>query len=534
MAVRIDASPDYVGRSASLPAPPPVTMAGWAQFVNDRNNFSSLCALTASPRANGQLCLQTAADGTSVNLWYDSTAIGVLEPATGFSITIGTPFFWALVAEGTGANQVKAYFRNRGSNTFDTSFVATTGLGASFTPVLMRFGNADTNEFMDGRLWNIKVWDRALTAKELLAESFYRHVVYPASLHLHYLLQGDADTFDYSGNGRTATFSGGLATEPATGNHGLWVPRRQIVVARGAGGAAVALAGAAVASASASAALTHAVPLQGAALSSAVAAGALSLSVNLSGNAFVAAVAAAQMAHGVPLAGSASAGASGAGALSGGISLAGDAIATANAAAILTLSVALSGDAIARATANAEIAHGVPLAGAASAGSQAAGALSITAVLTGSASAAAVAAGQLAHGVPLSGAAVAGAQGSASLQGTAPLSGDAIAGAQAAGTLTLVVPLTAQAVANALANGALSVSVNLTGAAIARALAGGELTILADVHLQGSAVANAAGAASLSVVSNSVRPITRTEFRSMRARTTSLASRSRSITFRLN
>lgn len=238
MAVRTDASADYVGRSASLPSPVAVTMCGWADMVVDRGNFSSLCCLTASPRTNGQLCLQTDATGNDVNLWYDSGSIAVTELATGYSAAVGVPFFWALTCEGTSSNQVKAYFRTRGSNTFNVAFTGSTGLGATFTPVLMRFGNADTSEFWNGRLWNIKVWDRALSSKELLAESFYQRVLYPSSLHLHYLLRGAVspidDTYDYSGNGRTATFNGALTTEPATGNHGLWVPRRQIVAARGA------------------------------------------------------------------------------------------------------------------------------------------------------------------------------------------------------------------------------------------------------------------------------------------------------------
>lgn len=229
MAVRIDGSTDYVGRSASLPDPAAVTMAGWADMVVDRANFSSVCCLTASPRTAGQLCLQTASDGNTFNLWYDSGSISVQEPSTGYAAAVGVPFFWALVVEGTGSNQVKAYFRTRGSNTFSTSFTATTGLGATYTPVLMRFGNADTAELWNGRIWNIKVWERALTSKELLVESFYSRVMYPASLHLHYLLANASDDRDYSGNGRTATLNGALTTEAASGNYGLWTPRRKIL-----------------------------------------------------------------------------------------------------------------------------------------------------------------------------------------------------------------------------------------------------------------------------------------------------------------
>lgn len=173
MAVRTDGTTDYVGRAAALPSPVAVTMAGWANMQVDRANFSSICCLTASPRTNGQLCLQTQADGNTFNLWYDSGSIGVQEPSTGYAASVGVPFFWALTCEGTASNQVKAYFRERGSNVFNVAFTATTGLGATFTPVLMRFGNADTTEFWNGDLWNIKVWDRALTQKELLAESFY-------------------------------------------------------------------------------------------------------------------------------------------------------------------------------------------------------------------------------------------------------------------------------------------------------------------------------------------------------------------------
>lgn len=230
MAVRTDGTTDYVGRSASFPDPLAVTMCGWADMVVDRANFSSICCLTASPRTNGQLCLQTAADGNTFNLWYDSASIGAQEPSTGYVAAVGVPFFWALSCGGTGANQVKAYFRTRGSNTFNVSVSGATGIGAGFTPVLMRFGNADTSEFWNGRIWNVKVWDRELSSKELLIESFYRQVMFPANLHLHYQLRNASDTLDYSGNGKTATFNGSLTSEASSGRYGLWTPRRQLFI----------------------------------------------------------------------------------------------------------------------------------------------------------------------------------------------------------------------------------------------------------------------------------------------------------------
>ena len=229
MAVSLDAAADAVLSTASLPSATAYTACGWFVLSTDRNDYSCLIALdnnTGGGSSTGYINVQTDIDGTSLVAYTDSPTGPGYSMASIATLSVGTPFFVAVTAAGTGAADVKVYYRTESQNSFSSGSLN----GVTFTPAQIVFGNSQfTNTFWNGRIWNAKVWDRALSASELLVESYYRRVMFPASINRHWLLSDASDTADYSGNGRSATFNGTLAT--ADGSQGLWKPRtRRITV----------------------------------------------------------------------------------------------------------------------------------------------------------------------------------------------------------------------------------------------------------------------------------------------------------------
>jgi len=172
-------------------------------MVTARNNYSGLFELRES--GSGYLYFGTDIDGTSL-VFFDATGGPSSTIAT---LVAGTPFAWAVTSTGTGAGQTTGYYRAVGSNVWSS---ATYGRGA-FVPAALQIGNDQYSEWFNGRFRDIKCWDRALTADELLVESFYERVKFPTSLNFHWPLRSSTDTGDYSGNGRNPTVGGTLTTE---------------------------------------------------------------------------------------------------------------------------------------------------------------------------------------------------------------------------------------------------------------------------------------------------------------------------------
>jgi hypothetical protein len=226
MAIRLtSASSQSLSRSASLPSSTAYTACGWANRI--------------TTAAWGPLvCLEN--DGTSAyfNLQFDDTNstldFSPYDPVSGTFFTCGskatnTPFFFAVTSAGTAIGDIKVYIRAASAAAFETTYT-NTATWTSFTPATIRFGNDQFSEFLDGTLWNIKVWNRALTAAELLIESYCRRVMFPSSLNFAWPLDNATNltSIDLSGNARPPTL-GGTPTI-ADGQHGLWGPRRRIFI----------------------------------------------------------------------------------------------------------------------------------------------------------------------------------------------------------------------------------------------------------------------------------------------------------------
>lgn len=232
MGVRLDAAGDYLRRTANLPNVASVTIAGWACLDVDKNDFTNICTLEDSAsNAGNSINLITDSDGTTLKIYSGSSAYS----ATLATLTVGTPFFFALT--GGAANAVVGYYRAAGSNTLASVNHASSG----FTSAAMYFGNDSYAYYLNGRLFNLKVWDRVLTPAELLIESFYARPMFPANLNLWAPVNSTADVADRSGNARDLTIGGTLANED--NGVALWVPRRKLFVPAASGGGGLASAG---------------------------------------------------------------------------------------------------------------------------------------------------------------------------------------------------------------------------------------------------------------------------------------------------
>ncbi len=220
MAVRFDAAGDALSRSTSPPNVRAFTVCGWAYALVDSGaNPQPIFAMLDGTLQDGVILYWdntfneisiTVANGGAV---FDATVIAT-SPAT------GTPFFWFATCGGNGVNAVTAGIRTVSANTLTTAQADMDAAIADNTSIT--FADIASAQSFDGRLWNIKAWDRELSQAEILAESFYEKVQFPASLNFHWPLHRHDALVDWSGNGRTPTTGGTLTTED--GEYGLWKP----------------------------------------------------------------------------------------------------------------------------------------------------------------------------------------------------------------------------------------------------------------------------------------------------------------------
>lgn len=170
-------------------------------MTTDTNTYATIAGLNSG---SDYLVLSADSSGTKLELY---NTIG--NSTTGPSITVGTPFFWAVACSGTSAAAYLGYMRNVSAN----ALTAWTYSGRSFTPTQLWIANDAFTEPFNGRVWNVKCWDRVLTADELLVESFYAGLKFPGSINFWWPLATHTDLNDYSGNARGATAGGTLTTE---------------------------------------------------------------------------------------------------------------------------------------------------------------------------------------------------------------------------------------------------------------------------------------------------------------------------------
>lgn len=205
MAIRLDASADYLSRTADLPASTAFTIAGW--FRRRGAGGAAVEVLSGLSRADlSSYYLAYVAGGT---LYVEVN--GAYTAAGAFSSDVW--HFVALSSNGSGAGAAKIRRADVGA----TSLTTTTRAGASFVSQLMVLcGVGDPNYFGNFAVAGAKVWDRELSDSELLSEM---HRLTPASttnlnLWTPMVHNSVANAVkDFSGNGRDWTANGSLTIE---------------------------------------------------------------------------------------------------------------------------------------------------------------------------------------------------------------------------------------------------------------------------------------------------------------------------------
>lgn len=213
MAVRFDATGDYLTRSTNLPAVSLFTIMGWVYISVDKDTYGAFWAYSA-----GLYGFYCGVGGDGVTFVIHPPA-GSPE-TTGNALTVAKWYHIAQVVSGTGANQHNAYVNG---------VLALTGTSAVVSGSLIRLGNtAWGGDYLNGRLAAIKIYSAALTVGEISNEmGFYRPLrttnlnswlpmIHPTTA---------SNVTDQSGNAYDFTGAGALTVED--GPPIAWAPRRQ-------------------------------------------------------------------------------------------------------------------------------------------------------------------------------------------------------------------------------------------------------------------------------------------------------------------
>lgn len=192
------------------------TICGWFRFrvtnVGSGRQMSGMSLEGVAPDTTGpyQLLCETTFNTDTIEL-HDQTNGGFL-----FTPTIGAPFEWVFICstndQRVGAStQTTFYYRREGDSTFVQSF---TGNQHPFAVGAARFiiGTDDAggqNEWWDGPITGVKVWNRVLSAAEVDAESRQLAPVSARGLFAYYPLQDLTFTDPINGRNLSPIVGGG-------------------------------------------------------------------------------------------------------------------------------------------------------------------------------------------------------------------------------------------------------------------------------------------------------------------------------------
>ena len=221
MSVRFDTTA-HIWRTANLPTST-MTICGWYNRTAQNTMYDTIFAIGSDEATlNNNIYLGCWSSVSLVNFTANGTSTSL-----GFDLTNGQSVFMAFTLNGTGAGNGNAYLRTAAQNTLVYS---ANGYGMpSGTQAKLNIGvsNYDGTDFVNGRIWNVKCWNRVLTTAELLIESFYERVMFPASINFWYPLRSSSDLNDYSGNNNHPSSAGALSTEHTP--WAAWKPGARIV-----------------------------------------------------------------------------------------------------------------------------------------------------------------------------------------------------------------------------------------------------------------------------------------------------------------
>jgi hypothetical protein len=216
MAIRFDAAADQLSRTAFLPSNTAITVMGWARIVADTGAGALQPLYQALSAANDGIYLHWEGSGADGLM-----SVGILEGGVPTSSgtfasrpAVGVDFAWYLKCGVLGTDTLIAGWR---ADRTALWVLADSDMYVSVdAPTSILFGSILATYFMNGRLWNIKCWDRALTTAEIDVESRYREPQFwRQQLNFWWALDHSGDTFDRGPRARHATKTGTLTTEPS-------------------------------------------------------------------------------------------------------------------------------------------------------------------------------------------------------------------------------------------------------------------------------------------------------------------------------
>lgn len=207
MSLRADGNGDYAIRTAGgFYALDVMTVCFWAQLLADNNASSALFGLRT--------------DGGQYTYFYNVNNDGTTFVWESFPNTVGsidmavnTWYFCAISRAGSGSNQTNGYVRAASASSFTTSQATFSHADTPMEEIVLANGFSPTDSSFPGRIAALKQWDAALTADELMAESYSLAPVRLANLHSWRPFVDSsvaAAVIDYSGNGRNLTANGSL------------------------------------------------------------------------------------------------------------------------------------------------------------------------------------------------------------------------------------------------------------------------------------------------------------------------------------
>lgn len=213
MSIVFDADADILKRTTRLPDDEAFSACGWAYRTTDAGRYEQLVHLRAA-EATGQNGVSLTIDSTD-QLAATAGAAGSSPAIT--TISLGVWFFWAVTANAT---TITGYYGAPGS-----ALISQTVAQVDFVPVVLAIGNRFTagGEGWLGRIAAVKIWDATLTVAELENERFHYVPRRLTNIHLWTPLLSHAEVRDLSGNARTWTTGGTLAT--GDGPLIAWAPR---------------------------------------------------------------------------------------------------------------------------------------------------------------------------------------------------------------------------------------------------------------------------------------------------------------------
>lgn len=201
MAVRLDAAADRLSYSAAAP-PAVFTITGWVYLSVDRDDYSAIGRLWTGALST-VVTWSTDGDGTSGPWAY--TGGGSIGSSTG--LAVGE---WRRVAiTRTGSSGQILTATPTGSTEVDSGAVGTA------TPAGITLGGRDTgdpNEWLNGRLAYVRIWDSVLSQAEIEAEWASATPVRTSGLWADWPLSSATDLTDTVAGRTLAVASGGSLT----------------------------------------------------------------------------------------------------------------------------------------------------------------------------------------------------------------------------------------------------------------------------------------------------------------------------------